>query len=113
MSEVAESFELNFASLIQFEDFQLFYFDIFQMIDEMKSQDDLERKPQDTQGSTQKLKDGGYTQLVNEVSDFERKIDLSREVDTSSQLYEKLNDPKNKDGLLQQLKPKPRKLEPI
>lgn len=36
MNEVAEQIDISYASLVQYEEFQMYYFEIFQLIDDLK-----------------------------------------------------------------------------
>eukprot|EP00347_Sterkiella_histriomuscorum_P004642 403359675 len=116
MQEVLDQFDLTYTSIIQFEDFQMFYFEVFQQIDMI-----IQEQVKEAQDVEQQLilkddliKIQGNKEDVNLLQNNPFTSSQTNQIDSSSFLFDKLNNSKENQQLIEKLKrPKPRKLEPI
>ncbi|CDW73237.1 UNKNOWN [Stylonychia lemnae] len=141
MQNICDQFDVGFTTIVSYEDFQMYYFEVFQQVDsiiqdQLMEQQQLKQLQEDNQqynqnetdenqielvnNKTTKTKNNAqYNQLVQDSIKLEdhnhNKIEDSvNQIDSSSFLFEKINNSKDNEKLIEKLKkPKPRKLEPL
>lgn len=98
---------MSYASLVQYEEFQLYYFEVFSKVDSIVSETIVEESKKqliiedfmvDDIVIKKKKTQDGYNQLVQES--LSHADDLANPIDSSSFLFEKLNNSKENSQLM-------------